>query len=59
MPVDFSSDLSPSFRDLSHTGLVLQQKPLVRSASKLRRLRRGGSQPELLLKSARTFAGIR
>ena len=59
MPLDFSSDLAPNFRDLSHSGLVLLQKPLVRSASKLRRLRRGVTLPELPIKSARTFAGVR
>ncbi len=59
MPIDFSSDLSPSFRDLTHTGLVLLQQPLVRSARKLRRLRRGLALPELPLKTARTFAGVR
>ncbi len=59
MPIDFSSDLSPSFRDLTHTGLVLLQKPLVRSAAKLRRLRRGVTLPELPMKTARAFAGAR
>jgi hypothetical protein len=59
MPIDFSSDLAPNFRDLTQTGLVLCAKPLVRSASKLRRLRRGIALPELPVKSARTFAGVR
>ena len=59
MPLDFSSDLAPSFRDLSHTGLLLLSRPLVRSAAKLRRLRRGVALPEVPLKSARTFAGVR
>ncbi len=59
MPLDFSSDLAPSFRDLSHTGLLLLSRPLVRSAAKLRRLRRGVTLPEVPLKSARTFAGVR
>jgi hypothetical protein len=59
MPLDFSSDLSPSFRDLSHNSLLLLQKPLVRSASKLRRLQRGVTLPELPLKTYRTFAGVR
>lgn len=59
MPIDFSSELSPGFRDLSHTGLLLLKRPLVRSAAKLRRLRRGVTLPELPLKSARTFAGVR
>jgi hypothetical protein len=53
MPVDFSSDISPSFRDLTHSGLVLLKKPLVRSAGKLRRLRLGIAQPELPLKATR------
>ncbi len=59
MPVDFSSDLSPSFREISHAGLLLLSKPLVRSSAKLRRLRRGVTLPELPLKTARTFAGVR
>jgi hypothetical protein len=59
MPLDFSSDLSPSFREISHTGLLLLKTPLVRSAAKLRRLRRGVALPELPLKTARTFAGVR
>ncbi len=59
MPIDFSSDLAPNFRDLTPNGLVFLSKPLVRSASKLRRLRRGIALPELPVKSARTFAGVR
>lgn len=41
MPIDFSSDLSPSFRDLTHTGFVLLSRPLVRSLEKVARLRNG------------------
>jgi hypothetical protein len=59
MPIDFSSDLSPNFRDLPQTGLVLLKHPLVRSAATLRRLRRGVMLPVLPLKTARTFAGVR
>lgn len=59
MPIDFSSEVCPSFRDLTHTGLVVLQRPLVRSAAKLRRLRRGVTLPELPVKAARTFAGVR
>ena len=44
MPIDFSSDLSPSFRDLTHTGLVLLKKPLVRSLRKIAELKKGGRQ---------------
>lgn len=59
MPIDFSSDLTPSFREISHAGLLLLKQPLVRSSAKLRRLRRGITLPELPLKTARTFAGVR
>lgn len=59
MPIDFSSELTPSFREISHAGLLLLHKPLVRSAAKLRRLRRGVTLPEVPLKTARTFAGVR
>lgn len=59
MPIDFSSDLTPSFREISHAGLLLLKQPLVRSSAKLRRLRRGVTLPELPLKTARTFAGVR
>lgn len=59
MPVDFSSDLCPNFRDLPHTGLLLLQRPVVRSAAKLRRMRRGVTLPELPLKTARLFVGVR
>jgi hypothetical protein len=58
-PLDFSTDLAPSFRDLTHTGLVLLKHPLVRSSAQVRRLRRGVTLPELPLKTARTFAGVR
>ncbi|MBI2518530.1 MAG: hypothetical protein HYV95_16770 [Opitutae bacterium] len=39
MPLDYSFESTPSFRDLTHTGLLLLQKPLVRSVSTVRRLR--------------------
>ncbi|MFI5335970.1 MAG: hypothetical protein ACHQ5A_04255 [Opitutales bacterium] len=41
MPLDYSFDSTPGFRDLTHTALVLLQQPLVRSVSRIRRLRRG------------------
>ncbi len=41
MPVDYNFENTPSFRDLTHTGLLLLKRPLVRSLSKLRRLRSG------------------
>jgi hypothetical protein len=44
MPIDFSSDLSPSFRDVTHTGFVLLSKPIVRSLEKVAQLRKGGKR---------------
>jgi hypothetical protein len=58
MPIDFSSDLAPSFRDLSQAGLLVFGHPLVRSVRRLRRLRRGLSTlPETPapVKTARLF----
>ncbi len=58
MPIDFSSDLAPSFREFSHAGLVLCSQPMVRSLGRLRRLRRGlAALPETPapVKTARLF----
>lgn len=41
MPLDYSFEHTPSFRDLSPTGLVMLSRPLVRSLRRLRSLRRG------------------
>ena len=41
MPIDYNFENTPSFRDLTHTGLLLLKRPLVRSLRKLRRLQRG------------------
>ena len=61
MPIDYNFEITPSFRDLSQTGLVLLRQPVVRSLAKLRRLRRG--QPAVpegpLLRTAKTFVGAR
>jgi hypothetical protein len=60
MPVDFSFDSTPNFRDLTQTGLVLLRQPVVRSLAKLRRLRQGQSVPEgPLLRTAKIFVGAR
>lgn len=60
MPVDFSFETTPHFRDLTHTGLLLLRQPVVRSVAKLRRLRKGQSIPEgPLLCTAKTFVGAR
>jgi hypothetical protein len=57
MPIDYNYQFTPNFRDLTPTGLVLLQKPLVRSLAKLERLRRGvvGAEAPLVLKTARHF----
>jgi hypothetical protein len=60
MPVDFSFESTPNFRDLTQTGLVLLRQPVVRSLAKLRRLRKGQSVPEgPLLRTAKLFVGAR
>ena len=61
MPIDYNFEITPSFRDITRTSLLLLRQPVVRSLSKLRRLRRGQAVlPEgTLLRSAKTFAGAR
>lgn len=46
MPIDFSSETIPNFRDHLQTDLVLLQRPLVRSLRHLSRLRRGADSAE-------------
>lgn len=58
MPLDYSFETTPSFRDLSHAGLLLLQQPLVRSMRRLQRLQRGlAALPETAapVKTARLF----
>lgn len=60
MPIDYNFEHTPNFRDLTRTSLVLLKQPVVRSLSKLRRLRQGQAVPEgPLVRSAKTFAGVR
>ena len=60
MPIDYNFEHTPGFRDVTRTSLVLLKQPLVRSLSKLRRLRQGQSLPEgPVVRSAKTFAGAR
>lgn len=61
MPIDHSFEFTPSFRDATRTSLLLLRQPVVRSLSKLRRLRLGlAVVPEgPLVRSARTFVGAR
>jgi len=60
MPIDYNFEHTPHFRDLTRTSLLLLKQPVVRSLSKLRRLRSGQSVPEgPVVRSAKTFAGVR
>lgn len=60
MPIDYNHEITPSFRDITRTSLVLLKQPLVRSIAKLRRLRAGQAVPEgPVVRSAKTFAGAR
>ena len=60
MPIDYNFEHTPSFRDITRSSLILLRQPIVRSLSKLRRLRQGQVVPEgPLLRSAKTFAGVR
>jgi len=60
MPIDYNYEHTPSFRDITRTSLLLLKQPVVRSLSKLRRLRKGQQVPEgPLVRSAKTFAGVR
>ena len=46
MPIDYNHEITPGFRDVTRTSLVLLKQPLVRSIAKLRRLRAGQAVPE-------------
>ena len=60
MPIDYNFENTPSFRDLTQTGLLLLRRPVVRSLSKLRRLRQGRAVHEGTdVHSAKTFVGVR
>jgi hypothetical protein len=61
MPIDYNFEITPNFRDVTRTSLVLLRQPIVRSLTKLRRLRSGRDiVPEgPVLRSAKTFVGAR
>jgi hypothetical protein len=60
MPIDYNFEHTPNFPDVTRTSLVLLKQPLVRSLSKLRRLRKGDAVPEgPVVRTAKTFAGVR
>jgi hypothetical protein len=61
MPIDYNFEFTPNFRDLTRSSLLLLRQPVVRSLSKLRRLRLGQAVvPEgPPIRSAKTFVGAR
>jgi hypothetical protein len=61
MPIDYNFEIGPGFRDVTRSSLLLLRQPIVRSLSKLRRLRAGRPiVPEgPPLRSAKTFVGAR
>ena len=61
MPIDYNLEITPNFRDLTQTGLLLLHRPVVRSLARLRRLRSGRDiLPEgPVLRTAKTFVGAR
>ena len=48
MPIDYSSEPTPSFRDLTQTGLKFFRQPFVRSLDKLQQLRAKVLEPKLV-----------
>jgi hypothetical protein len=60
MPIDYSFEATPSFRDVTRTSLLLLKRPVVRSLSKLRRLKAGREVIEgPVVRTAKIFAGVR
>ncbi len=61
MPIDYNFEITPSFRDVTRTSVLLLRQPVVRSLAKLSRLRKGqAALPEgPLLRTAKTFVGAR
>ncbi len=61
MPIDYNFEITPSFRDVTRTSLLLLRQPIVRSLAKLRRLRSGRAiVPEGSPgRRAKTFVGAR
>ena len=60
MPIDFSFETIPNFRELTHTGLLLLRRPVVRSLAKVRRLRMGKLvREDVALPTTKLFVGAR
>jgi hypothetical protein len=60
MPIDYSFEITPSFRDVTRTSLLLLSRPVVRSLAKLRRLRSGKAVREVaLVRVVKTSTSVR
>ena len=60
MPIDFSFETTPHFRELTHTGLLLLRRPIVRSLAQVRRLRKGEEVNQAAaFRSKNLFVGAR
>ncbi len=60
MPIDFSFEHTPNFRELTHTGLLLLRRPIVRSLAKVRRLRKGETVADVVTpRPDKSFVGAR
>ena len=60
MPIDYNFEITPSFRDVTRTSLLLLERPVVHSLSQLRRLRQGQAIPlGPVVRRAKTFVGVR
>ncbi len=58
MPIDYSSESTPSFRDLTQTGILLIRQPFIRSLEKLQQLRAkvlGPTLVPIVVKSTKRF----
>ena len=60
MPIDYNFEITPGFRDITRTSLLLLQRPVVRSIAQLRRLRQGHAiPPGPVVHRAKIFVGAR
>ena len=48
MPIDYNFEHTPSFRDLTQTGLILLRDPFARALRKLDLLRQTAGEPKLV-----------
>ena len=59
MPIDYSSDSTPGFRDLTQAGIFLIRQPFIRSLDKLQQLRAKVLAPQLVPLAVKTTKRFR